>query len=62
MIDHTVKAWRGEYSTVEFHTPPTYNKPEFIDEITPSLEAIIGAKNIVDYGVLSGSEDFSYIS
>lgn len=62
MIDHTVKAWRGDYSTIEFHTPTTYNNPEFIDEITPFLEEVVGAENVVDYGLLGGSEDFSYIS
>ena len=62
MIEHVVKAWRGEYSTTEFHTPTTYNNPEFIDEIMPSLEEIIGKDRISDDGVMGGSEDFSYIS
>ncbi|WP_391206339.1 M20 metallopeptidase family protein [Psychrobacillus sp. L4] len=62
MIDHVVKAWRGEYSTNEFHTPTTYNNPAFIDEILPFLEEVIGMENVVDDGVLGGSEDFSYIS
>lgn len=62
MIDHTVKAWRGEYHTIEFHTPTTYNNPQFIDEITPFLKQIVGAENVVDNGYLGGSEDFSYIS
>lgn len=62
MIDHTVKAWRGEYHTIEFHTPTTYNNPQFIDEITPFLKHIVGAENVVDNGYLGGSEDFSYIS
>ncbi len=62
MIDHTVKAWRGEYQTIEFHTPTTYNNPAFIEAITPFLENIVGAENIVDNGYLGGSEDFSYIS
>jgi len=62
MIDHTVKAWRGQYSTIEFHTPTTYNNPQFIDAITPFLEHVVGAENVVDNGYLGGSEDFSYIS
>ncbi|MBB4824771.1 hippurate hydrolase [Sporosarcina luteola] len=62
MIDHVVKAWRGEYSTTEFHTPTTYNDPEFVDSITPFLEQVMGSDKIADHGVLSGSEDFSYIS
>ena len=62
MIDHTVKAWRGKYSTFEFHTPTTYNNPEFVDNITPFLEEIVGEENVVDNGLLGGSEDFSYIS
>ncbi len=62
MIDHTVKAWRGEYHTIEFHTPTTYNNPQFIDAITPFLKHVVGAENVVDNGYLGGSEDFSYIS
>lgn len=62
MIDHVVKAWRGEYSTTEFHTPTTYNNPEFVDEITSFLEEVVGIENVVDNGQMSGSEDFSYIS
>lgn len=62
MIHHVVKAWRGEYSITEFHTPTTYNNPDFIDAIIPALEEIVGAENIFDHGVMSGSEDFSYIS
>ncbi|RUL51893.1 M20 metallopeptidase family protein [Lysinibacillus antri] len=62
MIDHVVKAWRGQYSITEFHTPTTYNNPEFVDTITPFLEEIVGKENVVDHGVMSGSEDFSYIS
>ncbi|WP_409369022.1 M20 family metallopeptidase [Lysinibacillus sp. 38-6] len=62
MIDHTVKAWRGQYSTIEFHTPTTYNNPQFIEAITPFLEHVVGADNVVDNGYLGGSEDFSYIS
>ena len=62
MIDHVVKAWRGEYKVIEFHTPTTYNDPAFIDVITPALEEIMGKENITDEGVMSGSEDFSYIS
>lgn len=62
MIDHVVKAWRGEYSTTEFHTPTTYNNPDFIDAISPFLETVVGIDNIVDNGQMSGSEDFSYIS
>lgn len=62
MIDHVVKAWRGEYSITEFHTPTTYNNPDFIDAIAPFLKDVVGVDNILDNGVLSGSEDFSYIS
>ncbi|MEK3977702.1 M20 family metallopeptidase [Psychrobacillus sp. FSL K6-2836] len=62
MIDHVVKAWRGEYKIIEFHTPTTFNDPGFVEEIMLSLEEVIGIDNIVDDGVMSGSEDFSYIS
>lgn len=62
MIDHVVKAWRGEYSITDFHTPTTYNDPEFIEQISSSLEQVMGAESIVDLGAINGSEDFSYIS
>lgn len=62
MIDHIVKAWRGEYTYTDFHTPTTFNDPDFIDDIMPSLETIMGKSNIVDEGTLGGSEDFSHIS
>lgn len=62
MIDHVVKAWRGEYTLTEFHTPTTYNDPAFVDQISGSLEAVMGSKNMVDLGAINGSEDFSYIS
>lgn len=62
MVDHVVKAWRGEYAITEFHTPTTYNDPTFVDQISDSLAAVMGAENIVDLGAINGSEDFSYIS
>lgn len=62
MIDHIVKAWRGEYTISDFHTPTTFNNPEFVDQISSSLEKVVGTENLVDNGGINGSEDFSYIS
>ncbi|MBD7908552.1 M20 metallopeptidase family protein [Sporosarcina gallistercoris] len=62
MVDHVVKAWRGEYAITEFHTPTTYNDPAFVDQISDSLSTVMGSENIVDLGAINGSEDFSYIS
>lgn len=62
MIDHTVKAWRGEYTITEFHTPTTYNDPAMIQMITPFIEEIVGKEQVFDLGMMSGSEDFSHIS
>lgn len=62
MIDHVVKAWRGKYSITEFHTPTTYNDPTFIETIMPYMTQVMGQENMTDTGVMSGSEDFSYIS
>ncbi|MED1470170.1 M20 family metallopeptidase [Bacillus salipaludis] len=62
MIDHVVKAWRGNYTIVDFHTPTTYNDPNFVDEIMPALEEIVGVDYVTDLGTLGGSEDFSHIS
>jgi hippurate hydrolase len=62
MIDHVVKAWRGNYAIVDFHTPTTYNDPNLLDEIMPALEEIVGVDYVTDLGTLGGSEDFSHIS
>lgn len=62
MIDHTVKAWRGDYTVTEFHTPTTYNDPTMVKLLTPFIEDIVGKEQVVDLGMLSGSEDFSHIS
>lgn len=62
MIDHTVKAWRGDYTVTEFHTPTTYNDPTMVKLLTPFIEEIVGKEQVVDLGMLSGSEDFSHIS
>lgn len=40
----------------------TCNGPEMVQLLTPFVEEIVGEKNIVDLGMLSGSEDFSHIS
>lgn len=62
MIDHTVKAWRGDYTVTEFHTPTTYNDPTMVKLLTPFIEEIVGKEQVVDLGMLSDSEDFSHIS
>lgn len=62
MIDGIVHAWRGTHVTDDFHTPSTWNDPEFAAELTPMIEEIVGPDRHSDLGPLPGTEDFSYVS
>lgn len=63
LVDHIVKAWRGEYEMMTFNTPSTYNDADLCDELVPFVEEIVGAENVAeDPTPLSGTEDFGYVS
>lgn len=53
---------KSDYTVTEFHTPTTYNNPTMVKLLTPFIEEIVGKEQVVDLGMLSGSEDFSHIS
>lgn len=62
IVDHTVKMWRGEYKTVEIHTPSAYADPEICRALRPSVEKITGKGNVTEIRPFSGTEDFAHIT
>ncbi|SCZ79678.1 M20 metallopeptidase family protein [Acidaminobacter hydrogenoformans] len=63
MIDHYVKAWRGDYELSKFATPSTYNDAAFVEALLPAIKEVAGADQVVEVAKpLPGSEDFSYVS
>ena len=39
--------------------PPTVNDPALTAKMLPSLQAVVGAGNVIDPGLITGAEDFS---
>lgn len=63
MIDHYVKAWRGDYDLIVFSTPSTYTDEKLCDDLIPFVKDIVGVENVIETKTpMSGTEDFSYIS
>jgi len=63
MIDHYVKAWRGEYDLTIFSTPSTYTNEELCDELLPFIKEVVSGNNVIENTTpMSGTEDFSYVS
>ncbi len=63
MIDHYVKAWRGEYDLTIFGTPSTFTNPDLLDELLPFIKETAGEENVEELKTpMSGTEDFSYIA
>jgi amidohydrolase len=46
--------------TIETKTLVTYNTPELVKKIIPSLESAAGAGNVKEREWVTGAEDFSY--
>ncbi|MCO7224704.1 amidohydrolase [Pleionea sp. CnH1-48] len=40
--------------------PVTYNNPELVTKMLPSLEAVLGASNVLEMNAITGAEDFSF--
>lgn len=64
-IRHTVKTIaesQGATATVEIDTKTlvTYNTPELVKQMLPSLEKAAGAENLFEREWTTGAEDFSY--
>ena len=63
IINHVAKANGAE---VEFKInegyPVTVNDPELTEKMRPTLQKVFGENNIVDPGLITGAEDFSYFA
>ncbi len=64
-IRHTVKTIAesaGATATVEIDTKTlvTYNTPELVEKMLPSLEKVVGKKRLIETEWTTGAEDFSY--
>lgn len=62
VIDHYVKAWRGEYDLTVFHTPCTYSDEALCRELVPFAEEILGKEHVCQIPPMTGTEDFGYIT
>ena len=62
IIDHYVKAWRGDYELVTFNCPCTYTDDTVSHELLPAIAEIVGEENISNTGPMAGTEDFSYVA
>lgn len=61
MVRDIAKAYNGEATIViENSTDITYNDPELVTEMIPTLERIAGKENVLTQNAITGAEDFSY--
>ncbi|WP_202845232.1 amidohydrolase [Luteimonas saliphila] len=47
---------------LDHNYPVTANDPALTTRLTPSLEAAVGAGNVIDPGLITGAEDFSFFA
>jgi amidohydrolase len=47
---------------LDHNYPVTYNNPALTEQMMPSLAKVVGAGNIVDPGLITGAEDFSFFA
>ncbi|HMC02372.1 MAG TPA: amidohydrolase [Flavobacteriaceae bacterium] len=61
MTETIAKAYGGE-ATIEFqeNTVVTYNDPDLVSQMLPSLQKIAGTENVILRKAITGGEDFSY--
>lgn len=63
MIEHIVKAWRGDYSYERFNTPSTFTDADLVDNVLPFIKDVVGDEKVVEAsGPMGGSEDFGYVT
>lgn len=62
LIDHYVKAWKGEYHLTVFHTPCTLTEERICQEAVPYIEEIVGRDNVEKIKAMTGTEDFGYVT
>jgi amidohydrolase len=62
LVENTAQA-SGATATFEFDAyanPVTYNNPELMARVLPSLQKVAGAANVKEIPLITGSEDFAY--
>lgn len=61
MVPAIAKAYGGD-ATIEITTSTeiTYNEPDLVRRMLPSLEKVAGKANVVEQKAITGAEDFSY--
>ncbi|NNC50598.1 MAG: amidohydrolase [Flaviramulus sp.] len=61
MVETIAKAYGG-IARIEFqnNTAITYNDPDLVTQILPSLQSVAGSKNVIITKPITGGEDFSY--
>ncbi|MFL1895650.1 amidohydrolase [Aquimarina sp. 2-A2] len=61
MVPAIAKTYGGEATiTFQNNTSITYNDPELVKQMLPTLEAVAGKANVVTSKATTGGEDFSY--
>lgn len=60
IIDHYVKAWRGEYEIATFNCPCTFTDADLVQELLPAMEPV--ADRILPAPPMSATEDFGYVA
>jgi amidohydrolase len=62
LVENTAEA-NGATATFAFDAysnPVTYNNPELTARVLPSLRKVVGAANVKEIALITGSEDFAY--
>lgn len=61
MVTDIARAYGGE-ATIEIteNTDITFNNPELVERMLPSLQTVAGAENVQSQKAVTGAEDFSY--
>lgn len=61
MVPTIAKAYKGEATiTIEDGTAITYNDPELVIQMLPSMERVAGKANVQTQKAITGAEDFSF--
>lgn len=61
MVPTIAKAYGGEASIrIKDATDITYNNPELVDQMLPTIRRIAGPENVIASKAVTGAEDFSY--
>ncbi|MBL4773426.1 MAG: M20/M25/M40 family metallo-hydrolase [Alcanivoracaceae bacterium] len=61
IVVNTAKAY-GATADLVIHSgyPVTVNNPELTEKMLPSLRKVFGDEHVIDMGMITGAEDFSY--